>query len=126
MTRRADRHFAIIEALRGVPVLRAEDLAARLTVSVRTVYRDIARLIAAGTPIEGEAGIGYRLRNGADVRPLLFNADELEALMAGLQLVRTSTNVDHLNSVSTALAKINAVIPPMPPIPPSTSIRANE
>ena len=87
--RRADRLFLIIHALRGRrTALPARTLAETLAVSLRTVYRDVADLQLSGVPIEGEAGIGYLLRKGADIPPLMFNADELEALVVGTRFVR--------------------------------------
>ncbi|MDK3016620.1 helix-turn-helix transcriptional regulator [Pseudodonghicola flavimaris] len=88
---RSDRLFEIIQILRAARApLRAEDLAAQLEVSKRTVYRDIAALQAMRTPVEGEAGVGYVLRKGYDLPPLNFDAEEMEALHVGLaMLMRT-------------------------------------
>ncbi|NIZ15744.1 YafY family protein [Phaeobacter sp. HF9A] len=88
---RSDRLFEVIQILRAAqsPV-RAEDLAAQLEVSKRTIYRDIAALQAMRTPVEGEAGIGYVLRKGYDLPPLNFDEEEIEALHVGLaMLMRT-------------------------------------
>ena len=89
--RRADRLFEIIQILRSATApVRAEDLAEKLEVSKRTIYRDIAALQAMRTPVEGEAGIGYMLRKGYDLPPLNFDEEELEALHVGLaMLMRT-------------------------------------
>ncbi|MFW8633624.1 helix-turn-helix transcriptional regulator [Cribrihabitans pelagius] len=88
---RTGRLFEIIQILRAASApVRAEDLAAQLEVSKRTVYRDIAALQAMRTPVEGEAGIGYVLRGGYDLPPLNFDEEELEALHVGLaMLIRT-------------------------------------
>lgn len=88
---RSTRLFEIIQILRSRqrPV-RAEDLAETLEVSVRTIYRDIAALQAMGTPVEGEAGIGYIMRRGYDLPPLNFDQDELEALRVGLSMLARS------------------------------------
>lgn len=88
---RTDRLFEIIQILRAAPgPVRAEDLADTLEVSKRTVYRDIAALQAMRTPVEGEAGVGYVLRNGYDLPPLNFDEEEIEALHVGLaMLMRT-------------------------------------
>ena len=85
---RSNRLFEIIQILRAAqrPV-KAEDLALKLEVSVRTVYRDIAALQARQTPIEGEAGIGYIMRRGYDLPPLNFDQEEVEALRVGLLLL---------------------------------------
>ena len=82
--RRADRLFQIIQRLRGRRrAVTAAELAEELGVSDRTVYRDIRDLVATGTPIEGEAGVGYALKREYDLPPLMFDPDELEALALG-------------------------------------------
>lgn len=88
---RSNRMFELIQILRAAPApVRAEDLAAQLEVSKRTIYRDIAALQAMRTPVEGEAGIGYMLRKGYDLPPLNFDEEEIEALHVGLaMLMRT-------------------------------------
>ncbi|MEL6520036.1 MAG: YafY family protein [Pseudomonadota bacterium] len=85
---RSNRLFEIIQKLRAAsgPVT-ADTLADSLEVSVRTIYRDIAALQAMRTPIEGEAGLGYIMRNGYDLPPLNFDAEEIEALHVGLQML---------------------------------------
>ena len=78
--RRADRLFDIIQTLRAAPrPLTAAALAEKLEVTVRTVYRDIAALQGSRVPIEGAAGIGYVLRRGFDLPPLMFTTDEVDA-----------------------------------------------
>jgi predicted DNA-binding transcriptional regulator YafY len=111
--RRADRLFLIIHALRGRrTALAARSLAQTLSVSLRTVYRDVADLQLSGVPIEGEAGIGYVLRKGADIPPLMFNADELEALVVGTRFVRAFGGQRLTQNAAAALLKIEAVLPP--------------
>ena len=111
--RRADRLFLIIHALRGRrTALPARRLAETLAVSLRTVYRDVADLQVSGVPIEGEAGVGYLLRKGADIPPLMFNADELEALVVGTRFVRAFGGERLTQSAQAALLKIEAVLPP--------------
>ena len=85
--RRADRLIELIGRLKARPLVRAEDLAAQLEVSVRTVYRDVAALQAQGLPIDGQAGVGYMLRGDIEVAPIAFDHDELEALALGLAYV---------------------------------------
>ena len=89
------RLFAIIDGLRRRrrPVT-AEVLADEQGVSVRTLYRDIQALIALGAPIEGEAGVGYVLRPGFFLPPLMFTADELEALVLGARWVEGTEGFD--------------------------------
>lgn len=111
--RRADRLFLIIHALRGRRSAQpARRIAETLGVSLRTVYRDIADLQLSGVPIEGEAGVGYMLRKGADIPPLMFNADELEALVVGTRFVRAFGGERLGRGARAALLKINAVLPP--------------
>lgn len=111
--RRADRLFLIIHALRGRrTALQARSLAQTLGVSLRTVYRDVADLQLSGVPIEGEAGVGYVLRKGSDIPPLMFNANELEALVVGSRFVRAFAGTQLAESAQSALLKIEAVLPP--------------
>jgi predicted DNA-binding transcriptional regulator YafY len=111
--RRADRLFLVIHALRGRrSALPAHRLADTLGVSLRTVYRDVADLQLSGVPIEGEAGVGYVLRKGADIPPLMFNADELEALVVGTRFVRAFGGRRLGAGAKAALLKIEAVLPP--------------
>src|SRR5512147_1119960 len=110
--RRADRLFLIIHALRGRrTALPARRLAETLGVSLRTIYRDIADLQLSGVPIEGEAGVGYVLRKGSDIPPLMFDARELEALVVGTRFVRAFAGTRLAESARSALIKIEAVLP---------------
>jgi predicted DNA-binding transcriptional regulator YafY len=86
--RRAERLLQIIQALRRHrrPVTAAR-IAAELEVSERTIYRDIVALQADRVPVRGEAGIGYVLDDGFDLPPLMFDADEIEAVILGLRWV---------------------------------------
>jgi predicted DNA-binding transcriptional regulator YafY len=111
--RRADRLFLLIHALRGRrAAVTAVQLAQTLQVSPRTVYRDVADLQLSGVPIEGEAGVGYVLRKGADIPPLMFTADELEALVVGTRFVRAFGGDRLGRGATAALLKIEAVLPP--------------
>jgi predicted DNA-binding transcriptional regulator YafY len=85
--RRADRLINLIGHLRGGGVVTADELARRLEVSVRTVYRDVVTLQAQGLPIEGQSGLGYALRGAVDLPPLTFDHDEFDALALGLAYV---------------------------------------
>ncbi|GMG84067.1 YafY family protein [Paralimibaculum aggregatum] len=109
--RRADRLFDIIELLRGRGVVRARDIAAALEVSERTIYRDMASLIAAGLPIDGEAGVGYLLRDGFDLPPLMFDEDEIEALVLGLRIVAAWADPALTRAADRALAKVSDALP---------------
>lgn len=111
--RRADRLFLLIHALRGRrSAITAQRLADTLEVSLRTVYRDVADLQRSGVPIEGEAGVGYVLRKGADIPPLMFTPDELEALVVGTRFVRAFAGERLGRGATAALLKIEAVLPP--------------
>src|SRR5436309_610459 len=87
--RRADRLFQIIQLLRRRrTAATAQGIAERLGVSERTIYRDIRDLVLAGTPIDGEAGVGYRIRPGYDLPPLMFDRDEIQALVLAARSAR--------------------------------------
>lgn len=109
--RRADRLFEIIQLLRRKPTVTARDLSESLEVSERTIYRDIRDLITSGVPIQGEAGIGYVLKSGFDLPPLMFKETEIEALVLGARIVESWTDAELADSASDAIAKIEAVIP---------------
>lgn len=110
--RRADRLFLIIHALQGRrTALAARRLADTLGVSLRTVYRDVADLQTSGVPIEGEAGVGYLLRKGSDIPPLMFTAEELEALVVGTRFVRAFAGERLARGAQAAMLKIDAVLP---------------
>jgi predicted DNA-binding transcriptional regulator YafY len=109
--RRADRLFQIIERLRRRRVVTARALADHLKVSDRTIYRDVADLIASEVPIEGAAGIGYSLRKGYDLPPLMFTESELDALVFGARMVRTWSDAELGQAADAALAKIEGVLP---------------
>jgi len=109
---KTERLFAIMDALRRHrrPVTAAQ-LAEDQGVSVRTLYRDIQTLVGLGAPTEGEAGIGYMLRPGFFLPPLMFSADELEALVLGARWVEVQPDVELSNAARNALAKIATASP---------------
>jgi predicted DNA-binding transcriptional regulator YafY len=109
--RRADRLFEIIQLLRRQKLVRARDLAARLEVSERTIYRDTSDLMASGVPIEGEAGVGYALRQGFDLPPLMFDEHEIEALVLGARIVESWTDAKLADAAANVIAKVEAVVP---------------
>src|SRR5213595_2591783 len=111
MSRRADRLFQIVQVLRGRRLTTAALLAQRLGVSELTVYRDIQALSLSGVPVEGEAGIGYRLRADFDVPPLMFTAMEVEALVAGLRLLKAWGGGALAAAADPALEKLMAALP---------------
>lgn len=109
---RSVRLFDLIQALRRHRrAVSAVALADELGVSKRTIYRDIDTLIALGAPIEGEAGVGYLLKPGFILPPLMFTEDELEALALGGQWVAQRRDAELAAAAENALAKIAAVLP---------------
>jgi predicted DNA-binding transcriptional regulator YafY len=109
---RSERLLDLIQTLRRHrrPV-RGSQLAAEHGVSLRTIYRDIQTLIAQGAPIEGEAGIGYMLRPGFTIPPLMFSIDEVEALLLGSGMVARAGDPALAEAAQNAFAKITAVLP---------------
>lgn len=109
--RRADRLFQIVQYLRGGRLVTAARLAERLEVSLRTIYRDIADLQSTGVPIDGEAGVGYVMRGGFDLPPLMFTKDEIVALAAGVRMVKSWGGIGMASAAAEALVKIELVLP---------------
>jgi predicted DNA-binding transcriptional regulator YafY len=109
---RTGRLFQLMDALRGNrrPVT-ASALAEQLGVSERTIYRDIQTLAQLGAPVEGSAGVGYLLRSGFFLPPLMFDADELEALVLGARWVRHQGDAALSAAADRALAKIATATP---------------
>ncbi|MBP8120652.1 MAG: YafY family transcriptional regulator [Burkholderiales bacterium] len=109
--RRADRLFEIVQILRGRRLTTARYLAERLAVSERTIYRDVQDLSLSGVPVLGEAGIGYTLRKGFDVPPLMFDYEEVEALLIGARMAGAYGSKQLARSAERAMEKIAAVLP---------------
>jgi predicted DNA-binding transcriptional regulator YafY len=109
--RRADRLFRIVQFLRVGRMTTARRLAEKLEVSERTIYRDVRDLQLSGMPIEGEAGIGYLLRQDFDIPPLMFTRAEIEALVLGARMVRAWGGAEQGEAATQALHKIEAVLP---------------
>jgi predicted DNA-binding transcriptional regulator YafY len=110
--RRADRLFQIVQYLRSRRLTTASQLAQWLEVSERTVYRDIRDLELSGVPVDGEAGVGYRLRKGFDLPPIMFTFDEVEALVAGVRMIEAWGGPALAASGRSAMAKIALALPP--------------
>lgn len=110
---RSARLLRLLQAMRGrhQPVTAAR-LAEALEVSERTIYRDIAELMAQGAPIDGEAGVGYILRPGLFLPPLMLSEDEVEAVMLGLRYVDQRGDAVLQAAASVASIKISAVLSP--------------
>lgn len=109
--RRADRLFRIVQVLRRRRLTTAAQLASRLEVSLRTVYRDVADLLASGVPIEGEAGVGYRMAKHAELPPLMFNVVEIQALVLGARMVESWSDDELRAAARAAIDKIEAILP---------------
>jgi predicted DNA-binding transcriptional regulator YafY len=110
--RRADRLFDILQTLRAAAgPLTAAALAEKLEVTQRTIYRDVAALQASRVPIEGAAGIGYVLRPGFDLPPLMFTADEIDAIVVGARHARRLRDPRLQAAAESVLAKVAQVVP---------------
>ena len=109
--RRADRLFQIVQFIRGRRLTTAALLAQRLEVSPRTVYRDVADLQAQGVPIEGEAGVGYRLGSGFDLPPLMFTVTEAQALVAAVRVAQIWLDPGLAAASTDALSRVLSVLP---------------
>jgi predicted DNA-binding transcriptional regulator YafY len=110
--RRADRLFDIIQLLRTAsgPVT-ASALAETLEVTPRTVYRDIATLQARRVPIDGAPGLGYVLRRGFELPPLMFTSEEIEAILVGARLLRRTGDVGLQDAAARVLSKVEVILP---------------
>lgn len=109
--RRADRLFQIVHYLQGRRLTTATQLASWLQVSERTIYRDVQVLSTSGVPIEGESGVGYRLRKGFHLPPLMFTVEELQALTIGARMIDAWSGDLLGQQARSALAKITAAMP---------------
>lgn len=112
MSARASRLLHLLDALhdRRQPVAAAS-LARDLGVSLRTVYRDIATLREQGADIAGDPGVGYQMRPGFLLPPLMFSESELEALVLGARWVRSLADAELADAAETALVRITATLP---------------
>jgi len=110
--RRGDRLFEVIEILRRARgPISGHSIGDELGVTKRTVYRDIAALMAQGVPIQGEAGVGYVLEAGFHMPPLMLTSDEIEAAILGAQWVRTRGEPELALAAEKLLTKIKTVSP---------------
>ena len=109
--RRTDRLFDLIQILRDGRLHKAAEMAERLEVSVRTIWRDMATLIATGLPVEGERGVGYILRAPITLPPMMLTAAELEALRLGVRLVAEGADPGLARAAQGLAAKIASVTP---------------
>ncbi len=109
--RRADWLFQIVQHLRARRLTTARQLGAWLQVSHRTIYRDIQDLSLSGVPVEGEAGVGYRLSRGFDMPPIMFAFDEVEALVVGLRMMETWGGPALATASRSPLSKVTLALP---------------
>ena len=126
--RRADRLFDIIQALRTAPhPVTAAALAEQLEVTTRTIYRDVAALQGSRVPIEGAPGLGYVLRSGYDLPPLMFTSEEADAIAIGVRLLRRLRDAKLQLAAESVLAKLAVVVPePLQLHPVSAPIYVSE
>ncbi|TGP54083.1 YafY family transcriptional regulator [bacterium M00.F.Ca.ET.230.01.1.1] len=109
---RSERLFDLIQILRRHRrSVSGRTLADEMGVSIRTLYRDIATLQGQGAPIEGEAGLGYVLKPGFMLPPLMFSDEEIEAIVLGSRWVAKQPDKRLAVAATDALAKIAAVLP---------------
>ncbi len=109
--RRADRLFRLVQLLRRSRLVTAQKMAEELEVSERTVYRDVRDLSLSGVPVRGEAGVGYALAHGFDLPPLMFDHDEIEALLLGARVVQSYADPALARAADSVLAKVEMVLP---------------
>lgn len=110
--RRAERLFRIIQFLRNqAKAVTAQAIANELEVSPRTIYRDIAHLIGSGVPLDGEAGVGYVLRDDYELPPLTFTFEQIEALAFGARAAAMLADSQLAAAAKEALAKLEAALP---------------
>lgn len=109
--RRADRLFRIVQILRNRRFVTAEQLAEKLEVSQRTIYRDVRDIAASGVPVRGEAGVGYCLERGAVLPPLTFNSEEIEALVLGARMAVAWADPALAVAARSVLEKVESMLP---------------
>ena len=109
--RRTDRLFDLVNILRDGRLHRAQDIATRLEVSVRTIYRDMETLQASGVPVEGERGVGYMITSAISLPPLTLTPEELEALHLGMAIVAEASDAELRGAAASLAVKIEAVLP---------------
>lgn len=107
---RIDRLCAILIQLQTKRCVKAQEIADKFNISLRTVYRDVRALEEAGVPVIGEAGIGYQLREGYRLPPVMFTEEEASALLTGAKLMQQLSDERLWNQYSSALDKIKATL----------------
>src|SRR3954466_13308775 len=107
---RIDRLTAILIQLQTKRVVKAEEVAERFEISLRTVYRDVKALMEAGVPIGSEAGKGYFIVDGYHLPPVMFSQQEASAMLTAWKLVEKMTDVSIRKGYESALLKIKSVL----------------
>lgn len=108
--KRFDRIVAILIQLQSKKIVRAQDLADRFEVSLRTIYRDIRTLEVSGVPIYSEAGIGYSLMDGYRLPPVMFTREEAQSFIAAEKLMQQFTDKELGDHYAAAMYKVKAVL----------------
>lgn len=109
---RTDRLNAILIQLQSKRIVKAQEIAERFDISLRTVYRDIRALEEAGVPIGAEAGIGYFLQENYQLPPVMFTSDEASALLFGEKLIEKMSDEKIKSDFCSALYKVKAILKP--------------
>src|ERR1700755_183326 len=107
---RIDRVTAILIQLQSKRVVKAQEIADRFTISLRTVYRDIKTLEEAGIPVIGEAGMGYSIMDGYRLPPVMFTKEEATAFLTAEKLVEKLTDGSTKDDYKAAMFKVKAVL----------------
>lgn len=108
---KAERLFQLVMLLRSRrTAMTAEAIAETMCVSVRTVYRDVQSLALSGVPVDGEPGVGYMIRSGNHLPPLIFTPDELQALIVGSRMAQAFTDQDLAQGARSAELKIRSIL----------------
>ncbi|MFY1045577.1 helix-turn-helix transcriptional regulator [Chryseobacterium sp. GP-SGM7] len=108
--KKLDRVTAILTQLQSKPIVRAQDLAEKFEVSVRTIYRDVKTLENAGIPIIGEAGSGYSLMDGYKLPPVMFTKEEVLSFITAEKLMQKFSHESLGNHYQTAMEKVRSVL----------------
>lgn len=122
--RKSDRLFQVVNLIRVHQPITAQDLAERVGVSVRTIYRYVDDLSVSGIALYGVAGVGYALHEGFELPPLTLTQDEVDALMLGVEMLSNSAGAQLAASARTLLSKVAAALPVRNTAPALCSIRA--
>ncbi len=107
---RIDRVTAILIHLQSRKIVRAQDIAGRFGISLRTVYRDINTLSEAGVPIVGEAGVGYSIMDGYRLPPVMFTREEATAFLTAEKIVEKFTDGSTESNYKSAMYKVRSVL----------------